>query len=80
MQMYNQINQGNIMPLLMNFTSPSLIQENGINLPPIIYNDGEQITYEMSISRTYCKRECSYNLNHKTRDYRDMHDDNRTIR
>lgn len=45
MQTYNQINQGNIMPLLMNFTTPTPIQE--ADEIKFIYNDGEQISYEM---------------------------------
>lgn len=44
MQTYNQINQGNIMPLLMNFTTPTPIQEAYDNKFP--YNDVEQISYE----------------------------------
>lgn len=34
MQTYNQFNQGNIMPLLMNFTTPSSIQESGSTYHP----------------------------------------------
>ena len=45
MQTYNQFNQGNIMPLLMNFTTPTPIQEaDDIKFN---YIDGEQISYEM---------------------------------
>lgn len=45
MQTYNQFNQGNIMPLLMNFTTPTPIQE--ADDIKFTYNDGEQISYEM---------------------------------
>lgn len=45
MQTYNQFNQGNIMPLLMNFTTPSPIQE--ADDVKISYNDREQVSYEM---------------------------------
>lgn len=51
MQTYNQFNQGrSIMPLLINFTTPSLIQE--IEEPKITYNDKEQISYEMRLIGT----------------------------
>ena len=46
MQTYNQFNQGNVMPLLMNFTTPSTIQD-GFVVPHMDYNDIEQISYEM---------------------------------
>lgn len=45
MQTYNQINQSNIMPLLMNFTTPTPIQE--ADDVKFTYNDGQQISYEM---------------------------------
>ena len=45
MQTYNHFNQGNIMPLLMNFTTPTPIQE--ADDIKFTYNDGEQISYEM---------------------------------
>ncbi|MBR4913070.1 MAG: hypothetical protein IKZ54_09575 [Bacteroidales bacterium] len=45
MQTYNQSDQGNVMPLLMNFTTPSPIQEY---TPPIFnYDDNNQFSYEM---------------------------------
>lgn len=50
MQTYNQFNQGNIMPLLMNFTTPTPIQE--ADDIKFIYNDGQQISYEMRIVGT----------------------------
>lgn len=50
MQTYNQFNQGNIMPLLMNFTTPSPIQE--ADDIPFTYNDGQQISYEMRMIGT----------------------------
>lgn len=50
MQTYNQFNQGNIMPLLMNFTTPTPIQE--AEDVKFTYNDGEQISYEMRIIGT----------------------------
>ena len=45
MQTYNQFNQGDVMPLLMNFTTPTPIQEAEDVM--FTYNDGEQISYEM---------------------------------
>ena len=50
MQTYNQFNQGNIMPLLMNFTTPAPIQE--ADDITFTYNDGEQISYEMRVLGT----------------------------
>ena len=50
MQTYNQINQGNIMPLLMNFTTPVPVQE--ADDIKFTYNDGEQISYEMRVLGT----------------------------
>ncbi len=52
MQTYNQFNQGNVMPLLMNFTTPTPIQE--ANDMSFTYNDGEQISYEMRTIGTRC--------------------------
>ena len=50
MQTFNRINQGNIMPLLMNFTTPTPIQEaDDIKFN---YIDGEQISYEMRLIGT----------------------------
>lgn len=45
MQTFNQIGNTNIMPLLINFTTPSPIQE--VEEPKYNYNDSEQISYEM---------------------------------
>ncbi len=42
------------MPLLMNFTTPSPIQE--FEEPVFDYNDGEQISYEMRTIGTRCLR------------------------
>lgn len=56
MQTYNQYNQGNIMPLLMNFTTPSPIKENGFNMPSMGYNDDTQISYEMRMVATRCAK------------------------
>ncbi len=61
MQTYNQFSQGNIMPLLMNFTTPAPIQE--ADEIKFSYNDGEQISYDMrtigtkslKTNRTYIK-------------------------
>ena len=53
MQTYNQFNQGNIMPLLMNFTTPSPIQD-GFDMPSTNYNDETQISYEMRTIGTRC--------------------------
>ena len=55
MQTYNQINQGNIMPLLMNFTNSSPIQD-GFEMPHMEYNDIEQISYEMRMVCTRCAK------------------------
>ena len=50
MQTYNRINQSKIMPLLMNFTTPTPIQEaDDIKFN---YIDGEQISYEMRLIGT----------------------------
>jgi hypothetical protein len=54
MQANNQFTNGNIMPLLMNFTAPSPIQENSFNLPSMGYNDDTQISYEMRLVTTRC--------------------------
>lgn len=62
MQTYNQNNQGNIMPLLMNFTTPAPIQE--ADDIKFTYNDGQQISYEMrtigtrslKTNRTYIRK------------------------
>ena len=51
MQTYNQYNQGNIMPLLMNFTTPSPIQE-GFEMPSVRYDNDTQISYEMRMVAT----------------------------
>ena len=56
MQTYNQFNQGNIMPLLMNFTTPSPIQETGFSMPSIGYNDDTQISYDTRSVCTRCAR------------------------
>lgn len=50
----NQNGNSNIMPLLMNFTTPSPIQE--FEEPVSNYNDGEQISYEMRTIGTRCLR------------------------
>lgn len=60
MQTYNQFNQSNIMPLLMNFTTPSPIQETGFSLPSMGYNDETQISYEM---RLVCTRSAKHRPN-----------------
>ena len=62
MQTYNQINQGNIMPLLMNFTTPTPIQE--ADDIKFTYNDGQQISYEMrTIGTKSLKRHTTYMYN-----------------
>ena len=45
MQTFNQIGNTNITPLLINFTTPSPMQE--VEEPKYNYNDSEQISYEM---------------------------------
>ena len=83
MQTYNQFNQGNIMPLLMNFTTPSQIQENDYNLPSMGYSDDTQISYEM---RLVCTRSAKYRP--RTRksgsnwcaDYKNENDDTKNVR
>lgn len=80
MQTYNQIDQGNIMPLLMNFTTPTPIQEAD-NLK-FTYNDGEQISYEMRMIGTRCLRSHTTrggNPNPKT-DYGNQIDDSKAVR
>lgn len=57
MQTYNQFNKGrSIMPLLMNFTTPSPIQETGFSMPSMGYNDDTQISYDMRLVCTRCAR------------------------
>ena len=51
MQTFNQSNQSNVMPLLMNFTTPSPIQE--IKESQYSYNNEAQISYEMRTVGTY---------------------------
>lgn len=83
MQTYNQIDQGNIMPLLMNFTTPSQIQENGFSMPSIGYNDDTQISYDM---RLVCTRSAKYrNRTIKSGtnwfgDYKNENDDTKNVR
>ena len=60
MQTYNQFNQGNIMPLLMNFTTPTPIED--ADDIKFTYNDGEQISYEMRTISTRCLRNCKTKL------------------
>ncbi len=51
---FNSYNQNDIMPLLMNFTQPSPIEEyEPINFE---YSDTEQVSYEMRIVGTRCLR------------------------
>lgn len=54
MQTYNPMNGQNIMPLLMNFTTPSPIQD----ITPDVFNYDEenQISYEMRYVGTRCLR------------------------
>ena len=56
MQIYNQFNQGNIMPLLMNFTTPSQIQDGGFKMPAMGYDDRTQVSYEMRMLATRCAK------------------------
>lgn len=50
MQTYNHLNQNNIMPLLMNFTTPTPIQDY---TPGVFnYDEESQISYEMRIIGT----------------------------
>lgn len=60
MQTYNQISQGNIMPLLMNFTTPTPIQETDDF--QFTYSDKEQISYDM---RTLGTRSLKQNFTHQ---------------
>lgn len=82
MQPYNQINQGNIMPLLMNFTTPSSIQENGFNLPPMGYNDATQTSYEMRMlaTRSAKYRPRTAGARGQNSDWKNENDDVKTVR
>ena len=80
MQTYKQINQGNIMPLLMNFTMPTPIQE--ADDIKFTYNDGQQISYEMRTVGTRSLKSSSTrggNPSPKT-DYSNQIDDFKTVR
>ena len=82
MQTYNQFSQGNIMPLLMNFTTPSSIQESGINLPPMGYNDVTQTSYEMRMlaTRSAKYRPRTAGSKGQLSDYKNENDDVKTVR
>lgn len=82
MQTYNQFNQGNIMPLLMNFTTPSSIQESGFNLPPMGYNDDTQISYEMRLlaTRSAKHRPRTSGSKNQYSDYKNENDDTKNVR
>ena len=61
MQTYNQMGQNNIMPLLINFNTPSPIQEY---IPEIFnYDETNQISYEMRVVGTRCLRSVSTRVN-----------------
>lgn len=84
MQTYNQFNQGrSIMPLLMNFTTPSPIQTRELEMPSVNYNDKTQISYEMRLACTRCVK-----LKTKTGpggrsvncDYKNENDDTKNVR
>ena len=83
MQTYNQLNQGrSIMPLLMNFTSPSQIQENGFSLPSMGYNDDTQISYEMRLMATRSAKHRPRTAGPKGQnsDWKNENDDVKTVR
>lgn len=83
MQTYNYFNQGNIMPLLMNYTTPSPIQEIGSDLPSMGYNENTQISYEM---RLVCTRSAKYHYRSRKSgsnwlgDYKNENDDTKSVR
>ena len=80
MQTFNQIGSTNIMPLMMNFTVPTPIQESDeIHWS---YNDGEQISYDMrtvctlskKLMGTKCGPHCSKS------DYKNGTDDSKNVK
>lgn len=79
MQNYNQFNQGNIMPLLMNFTAPTPIQDGGLRMPSLGYDDQTQIPFEM---RMVCTRSAKWrNWTRKGGgDYKNENDDTKVVR
>ena len=82
MQTYSQFNQGNnIMPLLMNFTTPSQIKV-AIFLPPMGYNDQTQISYEMRLLATRCAkmRPRTGGVGGKYQDMKNENDDTKNVR
>ena len=82
MQTYNQFNQGNIMPLLMNFTQPSPIQETGFSIPSMGYNDDTQISYEMRLvaTRSAKMRPRTGGIGGKYQDMKNENDDTKNVR
>lgn len=82
MQTYNQFNQGNTMPLLMNFTTPNSIQENGFDLPPMGYNDVTQTSYEMRMlaTRSAKHRPRTAGPKGQNSDWKNENDDVKTVR
>ena len=72
MQTYNQFNQGNIMPLLMNFTTPTPIQE--ADDIQFTYNDGQQISYEMRMIGTRCLKTHTTRYQYRPGGYRSTPD------
>lgn len=85
MQTYNQFNQSNVMPLLMNFTTPSTIQEADFEMPSMGYNDDAQISYEMRLLATRsAKNRPKTRPDSKGRpcfsDYKNENDDTKNVR
>ena len=84
MQTYNQFNQGrSIMPLLMNFTTPSPIQETGFSMPSMDYNDDTQISYEMRLVATRCAKQHPRTIHRGNgwyTDYKNENDDTKQVR
>ncbi len=82
MQAFNKINQGNIMPLLMNFTTPSSIRETGFNLPPMGYSDVTQTSYEMRrvATRSAKNRPRTAGPKGQNSDWKNENDDVKTVR
>ena len=79
MKAFNQNNQGNIMPLLMNFTTPTPIQYVS-DMPIGDYNNVLQISYEMKTVHTRCQKALTFNLNRNAHDNKEVTDDCKVIR
>lgn len=79
MQTYNQMGFNNVMPLLMNFTTPTPIQEY---TPEVFnYDEENQISYEMRIVGTRSLRHSStHKKNGTVTDRKNEIDDSKSVR